>query len=240
MPFNIEKYNSLKKSIPSGVTIIAVSKTKPIEDLQEAYEIGVRDFGENYVQELVEKHEKLPKDINWHFIGHLQSNKVKYIAPFVHLIHGVDSEKLLIEINKQGKKINRSINCLLQIYIAKEETKFGMDEQELQHVMNKLPELEFVNICGLMGMASFTDNEQIIKSEFTYLKGLLQTINTKHQTPNNEHQTPNAKQLPPWGTEGALSMGMSSDYKTAIECGSNMIRIGSMLFGERNKASQTK
>jgi pyridoxal phosphate enzyme (YggS family) len=158
----------------------------------------------------------------------------------VHLIHGVDSEKLLIEINKQGKKINRSINCLLQIYIAKEETKFGMDEQELQHVMNKLPELEFVNICGLMGMASFTDNEQIIKSEFTYLKGLLQTINTKHQTPNNEHQTPNAKQLPPWGTEGALSMGMSSDYKTAIECGSNMIRIGSMLFGERNKTSQTK
>ena len=240
MPFNIEKYNSLKKSIPSGVTIIAVSKTKPVEDLQEAYEIGVRDFGENYVQELVEKHEKLPKDINWHFIGHLQSNKVKYIAPFVHLIHGVDSEKLLIEINKQGKKINRSINCLLQIYIAKEETKFGMDEQELQHVMNKLPELEFVNICGLMGMASFTDNEQIIKSEFTYLKGLLQTINTKHQTPNNEHQTPNAKQLPPWGTEGALSMGMSSDYKTAIECGSNMIRIGSMLFGERNKTSQTK
>jgi pyridoxal phosphate enzyme (YggS family) len=240
MPFNIEKYNSLKKSIPSGVTIIAVSKTKPVEDLQEAYEIGVRDFGENYVQELVEKHEKLPKDINWHFIGHFQSNKVKYIAPFVHLIHGVDSEKLLIEINKQGKKINRSINCLLQIYIAKEETKFGMDEQELQHVMNKLPELEFVNICGLMGMASFTDNEQIIKSEFTYLKGLLQTINTKHQTPNNEHQTPNAKQLPPWGTEGALSMGMSSDYKTAIECGSNMIRIGSMLFGERNKTSQTK
>jgi pyridoxal phosphate enzyme (YggS family) len=224
--FNIEKYNSLKKSIPSGITIIAVSKTKPFEDLQEAYEIGVRDFGENYVQELVEKHEKLPKDIHWHFIGHLQSNKVKYIAPFVHLIHGVDSEKLLIEINKQGKKINRKINCLLQIYIAKEETKFGMDEQELHHVISISPELEFVNICGLMGMASFTDNEQIITSEFTYLNDLYQTINTKPQTPNH---------FPLWGIEGALSMGMSADFKIAIECGSTMIRIGSMLFGERNK-----
>ena len=226
--FNIEKYNSLKKSIPSGITIIAVSKTKPFEDLQEAYEIGVRDFGENYVQELVEKHEKLPKDIHWHFIGHLQSNKIKYIAPFVHLIHGVDSEKLLIEINKQGKKINRKINCLLQIYIAKEETKFGMDEQELQHVISTSPELEFVNICGLMGMASFTDNEQIIKSEFAYLKSLLQTTNNKQQTINNEPQTPNPKLQ-------TLSMGMSADFKIAIECGSTMIRIGSMLFGERNK-----
>lgn len=236
MAFNAQKYNSLKKSIPSGITIIAVSKTKPVEEIQEAYEIGVRDFGENYVQELVEKHEQLPKDIYWHFIGHLQSNKVKYIAPFVHLIHGVDSEKLLIEINRQGKKINRKINCLLQVHIAKEETKFGMNEQELQHVICLLPELEFVNIFGLMGMASFTDNEQIITSEFNYLKDLLQTINTKPQTPNNEHQTPNAKLLPPWGTEGALSMGMSADYKIAIECGSTMIRIGSMLFGERNKS----
>ncbi len=226
MPFNTEKYNSLKKSIPSVITIIAVSKTKPIEDLREAYEIGVRDFGENYVQELVEKHEKLPKDIRWHFIGHLQSNKVKYIAPFVHLIHGVDSEKLLLEINKQGKKINRKINCLLQIYIAKEETKFGMDEVELQHVIAILPELEFVNICGLMGMASFTDNEQIITSEFNYLNKLLKTTNNKRHTINNEPQT--------------LSMGMSADYKIAIECGSTMIRIGSMLFGERNKSSQTK
>ena len=175
---------------------------------------------------MVEKHEKLPKDIRWHFIGHLQSNKVKYIAPFVHLIHGVDSEKLLLEINKQGKKINRKINCLLQIYIAKEETKFGMDEVELQHVIAILPELEFVNICGLMGMASFTDNEQIITSEFNYLNKLLKTTNNKRQTINNEPQT--------------LSMGMSADYKIAIECGSTMIRIGSMLFGERNKSSQTK
>jgi hypothetical protein len=206
----------------------------------EAYEIGVRDFGENYVQELVEKYEALPKDIRWHFIGHLQSNKVKYIAPFVHLIHGVDSEKLLLEINKQGKKINKKINCLLQVYIAKEETKFGMDEKELQHVMSMLPELDFVQICGLMGMASFTDNEQIITSEFNYLYNLFQTnspfgglrgpTNPKPQTPNH---------FPLWGIEGALSMGMSSDSKTAIECGSNMIRIGSMLFGERNKVSQT-
>jgi len=241
MPFNIEKYNSLKSAIPTDVTIIAVSKTKPIEDLQEAYEIGVRDFGENYVQELVEKHEALPKDIHWHFIGHLQSNKVKYIAPFIHLIHGVDSEKLLIEINKQGKKINRKINCLLQIYIAKEETKFGMDEEELQHVMDQLPELEFVQICGLMGMASFTDNEQIITSEFKYLYNLFQTnspFGGLRGLTNNKQQTLN--KFPLWGIEGALSMGMSADYKTAIECGSNMIRIGSMLFGERNKNSQTK
>jgi len=240
MPFNIEKYNSLKSAIPTSVTIIAVSKTKPIEDLQEAYEIGVRDFGENYVQELVEKYEALPKDINWHFIGHLQSNKVKYIAPFVHLIHGVDSEKLLIEINKQGKKINRKINCLLQVYIAKEETKFGMDEQEIQHVISVLPELEFVQVCGLMGMASFTDNEQIITSEFSYLNDLYQTINNKPQTPNAKHQTTNNEPQTPKLKLQTLSMGMSADYKTAIECGSNMIRIGSMLFGERNKTSQTK
>ncbi len=236
MPFNTEKYNSLKQSIPTGVTIIAVSKTKPIEDLQEAYEIGVRDFGENYVQELVEKHEALSKDIRWHFIGHLQSNKVKYIAPFVHLIHGIDSEKLLIEINKLGKKINRKINCLLQVYIAKEETKFGMDEQELQHVMSILPGLEYVQICGLMGMASFTDNEQIITSEFKYLYNLFQTnspFGGLRGPTNNDPQTPNPKLQ-------KLSMGMSADYKIAIECGSNMIRIGSMLFGERNKTSQTK
>jgi hypothetical protein len=234
--FNIEKYNSLKSAIPTSVTIIAVSKTKPLEDLKEAYEIGVRDFGENYVQELVEKHEALPNDIRWHFIGHLQSNKVKYIAPFVHLIHGVDSEKLLIEINKQGKKINRKINCLLQVYIAKEETKFGMDEQELQHVISVLPELEFVQICGLMGMASFTDNEQTITSEFKYLYNLFQTnspFGGLRGPTNHKPQTPN--HFPLWGIEGALSMGMSSDYKIAIECGSTMIRIGSILFGERNK-----
>ena len=219
MSFNLEKYQSLKKEIPASVNIIAVSKTKPAEDLLEAYAEGVRDFGENYVQELVDKFEKLPQDIRWHFIGHLQSNKVKYIASFVELIHGVDSEKLLIEINKQGKKINRKINCLLQIYIAKEETKYGMNEEELSRAINLLPQLEFVNICGLMGMASFSDDLNTIKKEFEYLRHLFDGLK-QQPTLHNQFQI--------------LSMGMSSDFKTAIECGSNMIRIGSMLFGERN------
>ena len=218
MSFDSEKYNTLRKEIPAEVSIIAVSKTKPVEDILEAYQNGVRDFGENYVQELIEKQEALPKDIRWHFIGHLQSNKVKYIAPFVHLIHGVDSEKLLREIDKQGKKINRKINCLLQIYIAKEETKFGLDESELEKIISILPELEFVNICGLMGMASFTEDKNIISQEFLYLRDVFNKINQEHTT-NNKLDF--------------LSMGMSADYKIAIDCGSNMIRIGSMLFGER-------
>ena len=218
MSFDSEKYNTLRKEIPAEVSIIAVSKTKPVEDILEAYQNGVRDFGENYVQELIEKQAALPKDIRWHFIGHLQSNKVKYIAPFVHLIHGVDSEKLLREIDKQGKKINRKINCLLQIYIAKEETKFGLDESELEKIISILPELEFVNICGLMGMASFTEDKNIISQEFLYLRDVFNKINQEHTT-NNKLDF--------------LSMGMSADYKTAIDCGSNMIRIGSMLFGER-------
>jgi pyridoxal phosphate enzyme (YggS family) len=195
-----------------------VSKTKPIADLQEAYEIGVRDFGENYVQELVDKYEALPKDIRWHFIGHLQSNKVKYIAPFVHLIHGVDSEKLLIEINKQGEKNNKKIACLLQIYIAKEETKFGLNEAELESIIQKLPQLPFVQISGMMGMASFSSDSQIVKGEFDILKQLFDKYSTTI-TNNFKMET--------------LSMGMSGDYKMAISCGSNMIRIGSMLFGER-------
>jgi len=218
MSFQSSVYNSLKEQIDAGVTIVAVSKTKPIADLQEAYEIGVRDFGENYVQELVDKHETLPKDIRWHFIGHLQSNKVKYIAPFVHLIHGVDSEKLLIEINKQGQKINKKISCLLQIYIAKEETKFGLNEDELESIIQKLPQLPFVQISGMMGMASFSSDSQIVKSEFDTLKQLFDKYSTS-STENFNLET--------------LSMGMSGDYKMAISCGSNMIRIGSMLFGER-------
>jgi PLP dependent protein len=199
------------------VTLVAVSKTKPIEDIQELYDLGQRDFGENYVQELTEKAEALPKDIRWHFIGHLQSNKVKYIAPFVHLIHGVDSLKLLEEINKQGVKNNRVIDCLLQVYIAKEETKFGLDEKELADLLKN----QFANaqICGLMGMASFTENMDTVKNEFRYLK----TLFDKH-----------AKQLMP-NTQGPmLSMGMSSDYHIAIEEGSNLVRIGSLLFGARN------
>ena len=218
MPFQPSVYNSLKEQIDTMVTIVAVSKTKPIDDLQEAYDIGVRDFGENYVQELLDKHEALPKDIRWHFIGHLQSNKVKYIAPFVHLIHGVDSEKLLIEINKQGEKLNRKISCLLQIYIAKEETKFGLNEVELENIIQILPQLPNVQIVGMMGMASFSSDSQIVNNEFDTLKqlfdkySLLSADNFKLET---------------------LSMGMSGDYRMAISCGSNMIRIGSMLFGER-------
>lgn len=218
MSFQTSVYNSLKEQIDSNVTIVAVSKTKPIADLQEAYDIGVRDFGENYVQELVDKHEALPKDILWHFIGHLQSNKVKYIAPFVHLIHGVDSEKLLIEINKQGEKFNKKISCLLQIYIAKEETKFGLNETELESIIQKLPQLPFVQISGMMGMASFSSDSQIVKNEFDTLKQLFDKYSTL-SVDNFKMET--------------LSMGMSGDYKMAISSGSNMIRIGSMLFGER-------
>jgi pyridoxal phosphate enzyme (YggS family) len=218
MSFQSSVYNSLKEQIDTNVTIVAVSKTKPIADLQEAYEIGVRDFGENYVQELANKYETLPKDIRWHFIGHLQSNKVKYIAPFVHLIHGVDSEKLLIEINKQGEKFNKKISCLLQIYIAKEETKFGLNEAELESIIQKLPHLPFVQISGMMGMASFSSVSQIVKAEFDTLKQLFEKYSSL-STENFKMET--------------LSMGMSGDYKMAISCGSNMIRIGSMLFGER-------
>lgn len=218
MSFQSTIYNSLKEQIDANVTIVAVSKTKPIADLQEAYDIGVRDFGENYVQELVDKHEALQKDIRWHFIGHLQSNKVKYIAPFVHLIHGVDSEKLLIEINKQGVKLNRKISCLLQIYIAKEESKFGLNEAELENIIQKLPQLPNVQIVGMMGMASFSSDSQIVKNEFDTLKKLFDKYSSL-SIENLKMKT--------------LSMGMSGDYKMAISCGSNMIRIGSMLFGER-------
>lgn len=220
MGFKKEIYLQLVQEMQQKhVTMVAVSKTKPTAEMQEAYDAGVRDFGENYVQELTEKQALLPTDIRWHFIGHLQTNKVKYIAPFVHLIHGVDSEKLLIEINKQGKKLNRKINCLLQIYIAKEETKFGMNETELRTTLNLLPKLDYVNVCGLMGMASFTDNDQLIASEFSYLYDLFKNLHNELQISNPPFQY--------------LSMGMSSDYPIAIDAGSNMIRIGSLLFGER-------
>lgn len=219
MPIHIEKYKQIFIDLNGKATLIAVSKTKPIEDIQALYDLGQRDFGENYVQELVDKYEKLPKDIHWHFIGHLQSNKVKYIAPFVHLIHGVDSLSLLKEINKQGLKNNRIIDCLLQIHIAKEETKFGLNSDELEAVLTgELSALKNISITGLMGMASFSTNIDLVRAEFNYLKSLfvkytpLQTANCKLQI---------------------LSMGMSSDYKIAIEEGSNMIRIGSLLFGER-------
>lgn len=212
MPVNTIAYQTIcQQSIDAGVTLIAVSKTKPIDDILALYDLGQRDFGENYVQELVGKHEILPKDIRWHFIGHLQSNKVKYIAPFVHLVHGVDSLKLLIEINKQAAKCNRVIDCLLQVHIAQEETKFGMDEAEISETHLRIGELANVRVIGLMGMASFSDDIAKVRGEFSYLKSLFDKF----------------------GPLTVLSMGMSGDYQLAIEEGSTMVRIGSLLFGNR-------
>jgi len=219
MAVNTIAYKEIKTALEAKkITLVAVSKTKPAEDILAIYNLGQRDFGENYVQELVEKEVALPKDIHWHFIGHLQSNKVKYIAPFVHLIHGVDSLNLLKEINRQALKNNRVINCLLQIYIAKEETKFGLDEKEL-HELIQLQELKNVNIIGFMGMASFSDDMNLVRNEFKNLNSLYKQY-AQLSTFNFQLST--------------LSMGMSSDYKIAIEEGSNMVRIGSLLFGERN------
>ena len=216
MAVQVENYNKINKELQSAqVTLIAVSKTKSDEDIMTLYDLGQRDFGENYVQELVEKESSLPKDIRWHFIGHLQSNKVKYMAPFVHLIHGVDSEKLVKEIDKQGKKLGKKIGCLLQMHIAQEETKFGFSEEELSQLNVSL--YENVTVQGLMGMASFTKNETLVMQEFKNL----------HQVFEKMQAEDDAVQI--------LSMGMSADYPTAIQQGSNMVRIGSLLFGERNK-----
>jgi len=209
---------NIKQSLPEKVTLVAVSKTKPIEDLQEAYDAGQRIFGENKIQEMTHKWEILPKDIQWHMIGHVQTNKVKYMAEFVSLIHGVDSLKLLKEINKQAKKHNRTINCLLQIHIAEETTKFGLDATELKRLINSddFKTLKNIEISGLMGMATFTDNEQQVKREFKHLKTLFNTT----------------KKILSEVT--IISMGMSGDYKLAIEEGSTMVRIGSSIFGSRN------
>ncbi len=205
-----------------GCTLVAVSKTKPVQNLEEAYQAGQRHFGENKVQELVGKYEEMSKDIHWHMIGHLQRNKVKYLAPFVYLIHGVDSLRLLKEIDKQGRKNERVIDCLLQVHIAKEESKFGFDEEELTALLadQNFTELEFVRIKGLMGMATFTENETIIRSEFAGLKVLFDQIK-KHFTGKNIQME-------------VLSMGMTNDYEIAIEEGSTMVRIGSAIFGARN------
>ena len=222
MSINIIKYKEILAELDDKASLVAVSKTKPIADIQALYDLGQRDFGENYVQELAEKYKLLPKDIRWHFIGHLQSNKVKYIASFIHLIHGVDSFSLLKEINKQAQKNNRTINCLLQIHIAKEETKFGLDGHELHELTRMIKEedhLKNVIVKGLMGMASFSNNTDLIRSEFRYLKELY---NLSSQLSTIHYQL------------STLSMGMSSDYQIALEEGSNMVRIGSLLFGERN------
>jgi hypothetical protein len=220
---NKDNYRAIIKDLAEkGVTLVAVSKTKPSESINELYDLGQRDFGENYVQELVDKQAQLPQDIRWHFIGHLQTNKVKYIAPFVHLIHGVDSFKLLAEVNKQAIKSNRVIHVLLQVHIAQEETKFGLDENELVQIFDEknglLVGLQNIQIDGFMGMASFTENKDQVRNEFKYLKSLFDKYNQVHFT-NCKIKT--------------LSMGMSGDYSTAIEEGSTMVRIGSLIFGER-------
>jgi pyridoxal phosphate enzyme (YggS family) len=220
MPVNTNQYHSIISQLnPQKVQLIAVSKTKPNEDIIELYNLGQRAFGENYVQELVDKAASLPKDIQWHFIGHLQSNKVKYIAPFVHLIHGVDSEKLLQEINKQAIKQKRIIDCLLQVHIATEETKFGFDANSIDEFIQsgRLAQYPNIQIKGLMGMASFSEDTNLLTKEFTTLKQIFDQA---------------AKQLGKQFT--ILSMGMSGDYPLAISLGSNMVRIGSLLFGARN------
>ena len=213
---------SIQASLPEKVTLVAVSKTKPVSDLMEAYEAGQRIFGENKIQEMTEKWEAMPKDIQWHMIGHVQTNKVKYMAPYVNLIHGVDSLKLLQEINKQAQKKNRIIDCLLQVYIAEEESKFGLDEKEvneiLEYVQNDNNEMNHIRIVGLMGMATFTNNPAQVEKEFSRLKTIFyfySNLNTKNCQLNT------------------LSMGMSGDYALAIKCGSTMVRIGSSIFGGR-------
>jgi pyridoxal phosphate enzyme (YggS family) len=211
----------IKKEIPQNVQLIAVSKTKPVSLLQEAYHAGQRDFGENKIQEMTDKWEQLPKDICWHMIGHVQTNKVKYMAPYVGLIHGVDSLKLLLEINKQAAKNDRSIDCLLQVFIAEEETKFGLNEEELFEILDHsaFEQWQNIRIVGLMGMASYTENLTQIHKEFGYLKTLFDQVKTKYPKLQNFK---------------TLSMGMSGDYEIAIENGSNMVRIGSKIFGSRS------
>ena len=214
-----QNLNNIKSQLPAHVTLVAVSKTKPVADLMEAYNAGQRIFGENKIQEMTDKWEVMPKDIEWHMIGHVQTNKVKYMAPYVSLIHGVDSLKLLQEINKQAAKNNRVIDCLLQVYIAEEESKFGLDEQELEEILKQVQndknEFKNIRIVGLMGMATFTENKNQIEKEFKHLK----TIFDKFSIHNSQFTI--------------LSMGMSGDYQLAISFGSTMVRIGSSIFGSR-------
>lgn len=219
---NIENnIETIKQSLPKGCHLIAVSKTQSVAKIMEAYEAGQRVFGENKVQELTQKYEALPKDIQWHMIGHLQSNKVKFIVPFVHLIHAVDSQKLLQEIDKQGRKINRVINCLLQLYIADEETKFGFSENEVMQLLSSsdVKYLSYIKIIGLMGMATLTEDTERIRKEFRGLKSLFEKIKSM--------------KLPTIIEMKELSMGMSSDYIIATEEGSTMVRVGTAIFGER-------
>jgi len=210
----------IQSSIPENVLLVAVSKTKPVADLMEAYNAGQRIFGENKIQEMTEKWQQMPKDIEWHMIGHVQSNKVKYMIPYVKLIHGVDSLKLLKEINRQAVRWRKQVNCLLQIHIAEEETKFGLNEIELADLLGsgEFKNMSNIKVIGLMGMATFTDNQEQIKREFQHLKSIFD-LHKKLKTENCQLNT--------------ISMGMSGDYQLAIECGSNMVRIGSSIFGGR-------
>jgi PLP dependent protein len=219
--------SEFRKKLPASCTLIAVSKTQPVERLEEAYVAGQRVFGENKVQEIAPKYEALPKDIQWHMIGHLQSNKVKYIAPFVSLIHSVDSVKLLQEINRQAEKNSRVISCLLQVHIAKEETKFGFSESEITDLLDSdiKETLKNVNVIGLMGMATFTDNKDHVRSEFKGLKSLFDKLRSRSLPDNFSMQE--------------LSMGMSGDYEVALEEGSTMIRVGTAIFGNRNYSTQS-
>ncbi|SFZ94564.1 hypothetical protein SAMN05428642_104251 [Flaviramulus basaltis] len=217
----LENLNNIKQTLPDHVTLVAVSKTKPVSDLMEAYNAGQRIFGENKIQEMADKYEEMPKDIDWHMIGHVQRNKVKYMASFVHLIHGIDNFKLLEEINKQAKKYNRIIDCLIQIKIAEEDSKFGMTASEASEIIQSKDflELQNIKIIGVMGMATFTDDQNQIKKEFSRLKNTFSELK-QLDTKNCKLET--------------ISMGMSGDYQLAIDCGSTMIRVGSSIFGSRN------
>ena len=217
-----ENLNIVKATVPSNVTLIAVSKTKPVSDLQEAYDAGQRIFGENKALEMRDKHQVLPTDIQWHFIGHLQTNKIKYIAPFVTLIHAIDSLSLLEAVNKEAAKNNRVINCLLQFHIAQEETKFGLDIEEARAMLESesFKNLNNINICGVMGMATFTDNADQVRNEFKNLKNIFETLKENYFKENDSFRE--------------ISMGMSDDYPIAIEEGATMVRVGSKIFGARN------
>ncbi|MGB0376698.1 MAG: YggS family pyridoxal phosphate-dependent enzyme [Flavobacteriaceae bacterium] len=211
-----ENLLSIRQQIPEDVELVAVSKTKSEAEILEAYKAGQRIFGENKIQEMSRKWEVLPKDISWHMIGHVQTNKIKYMAPFVDLIHGVDRLKLLKEINKQGEKNNRVLGCLLQVHIAQEDTKFGLSETELEEILQIQDEFKYISVCGLMGMATFTEDTSQIQQEFKFLNQLF----IQHQEQHPKLQI--------------LSMGMSGDFPLAIDCGSTMIRVGSKIFGARN------
>lgn len=226
MAVNLQAYEKVSKELKEqNVTLVAVSKLKPVEDIMALYNLGHRDFGENYVQELIQKQLLLPSDIRWHFIGHLQRNKVKYIAPFVHMIHGIESYKLLEEVDRQAKKFERNIQCLLQVHIADEETKFGLDQNELMSIINDLPKyvlldkLKNVTVKGVMGMATFSDDKEKVRKEFHLLKTLFDDAKAA-AVASSDFDT--------------ISMGMSDDFRLAVEEGSTMVRIGSLLFGRRD------